>query len=100
MSKEEIKRQVQRVAQTLPHHEHIKKISLFGSHLHEDIRGDSDIDLLIEVSRPFTLFHLVHVQNALGAALGGDVDLVTPEFLSTYFRDTVLREAELLYEKR
>lgn len=100
MSKEEIKRQVQKVAPTLPHHERIRKISLFGSHLHKEERGDSDIDLLIEVSRPFTLFHLVHIQNALGEALGEEVDLVTPEFLSTYFRDEVLNEAELLYEKR
>lgn len=99
MSKEEIKRRVQQVASTLPHAERIQKISLFGSQLHADATYDSDIDLLLEVSRPFTLFHLVHIQNALQETLDNSVDLVTPEFLSPYFRDNVLNEAEVLYER-
>jgi len=95
----DIKRRVQKVAPKLPHTDQIRKISLFGSQLHGDAEGDSDIDLLVEVSRPFTFFMLAHVQRALEDELESDVDLVTPDFLSKYFKEDVLNEAELLYEK-
>jgi uncharacterized protein len=99
MGVSDIKKRVIKAAPNLPHVDQIKKISLFGSRLHGDSEGDSDIDLLLEVDRPFTFFMLAHVQNALENELGNDVDLVTPDFLSKYFKDDVLNEAELLYEK-
>ena len=34
----------------------------------------------------------------LSEILGCSVDLNTPKFLSRYFRDDVLREAEVLYD--
>ncbi len=100
MGKSEIKKRVKKAAPSLPHSDKIQKISLFGSQLHGGQNGDSDIDLLIEVSRPFTFFMLAHVQRALERELKNEVDLVTPEFLSDYFKDSVLNEAEVLYEKR
>jgi predicted nucleotidyltransferase len=100
MSTEEVRKKIQAAVPHMPHGERIRRIALFGSHLHGNATGDSDIDLLIEVSRPFTLFQLVELQEALAHALGKEVDLVTPEFLSQYFRSDVLREASTLYEKR
>lgn len=37
------------------------------------------------------------MQEELSAILGRKVDLNTPKFLSPYFRDEVLAEAEVLY---
>jgi len=37
------------------------------------------------------------MEDELSALLGRKVDLNTPGFLSRYFRDTVLEEAEDLY---
>lgn len=98
MSREELTKRIREVAPSLPHHERIQKIYLFGSQLHGDAKEDSDVDLLIELLEPLSFFQLFAVEEALKAAVGREVDLVTPEFLSKYFRDDVLREAFVLYE--
>src|SRR3954468_17243509 len=78
----------------------IRKLSLFGSVLKGTARPDSDIDLLVEFepeARP-TLLDLAAMEEELARLLGGRrVDLRTPTELSRYFREAVLREAEVQY---
>lgn len=57
------------------------------------------MDLLIELSEPLSFFKLFAVEAALKAAVGKEVDLITPEFLSKYFREDVFREALIVYER-
>jgi hypothetical protein len=79
----------------------IRRLSLFGSALKGNARPESDVDLLVEFSpdaRP-SLFDLAEMEQELSALLAGRrVDLRTAEDLSRYFRDAVLREAEVQYE--
>ena len=78
----------------------VTKLSLFGSVLRGTARSDSDIDLLVEfesTAKP-TLFDLAEMKQELSELLGGrTVDLRTPPELSRYFRDDVLRTAEVQY---
>jgi len=78
----------------------VRKLSLFGSVLKGTARPDSDIDLLVEFepeARP-TLLDLAAMEEELARLLGGRrVDLRTPTELSRYFREAVLREAEVQY---
>jgi len=77
----------------------ICKAALFGSILREDFRPDSDVDVLVEfhaASLP-TLLDLVDMEIELSALLGRKVDLRTPEDLSEYFRDAVIRTARVQY---
>lgn len=81
------------------HRHQVANLSLFGSHLHDDARPDSDIDLLVQFlpdAHP-SLFDIGGMVMELREMLGRDVDLRTPEDLSPYFRNHVLREARLLY---
>jgi predicted nucleotidyltransferase len=98
MSRDEVQKKVRAAVQRLPHKERIRKIALFGSQLHEAAKADSDVDLLIEFTEPISFFQLHDLEEALKKAVGREVDVVTPEFLSQYFRDDVLREALTLYE--
>ena len=86
---------------SLCRHYQIRRLSLFGSLLKGTARPDSDVDLLIEFApgaRP-SLFELVDIERALSALLDGrPVDVRTADDLSRYFRDEVLREAEVQYE--
>ncbi len=79
----------------------IRRLSLFGSLLQGAGRPESDVDLLVEFApetRP-TLFDLAAMEIELGELLGGrEVDLRTPMDLSRYFREEVLREAEVQFE--
>ncbi len=77
----------------------IRRLALFGSVLREDFGPDSDIDVLVEFE-PDTHVGLrfFELEAELAEILGRDVDLNTPGFLSKYFRDRVLAEAEVLYD--
>ena len=79
---------------------YIKKLSLFGSALHGSLHPDSDIDLLVEFEEGHTpgLFSIVRMEMELADALGRKVDLRTPEDLSKYFREEVIRNAKLEYQ--
>ena len=78
----------------------IRKLSLFGSVLRDDFRPDSDVDVLVEF-QPGTrvgLIGLAGMEIELGEILGRKVDLNTPGFLSDYFRQEVLAEAQVQYD--
>ena len=77
---------------------HIRKLALFGSVLRGDFRPDSDIDVLVEFEPghvPGLAFFGMEME--LSAILGRKVELHTPNFLSRYFREQVLKEAEVQY---
>ena len=78
---------------------HIRKLSLFGSILRDDFRPDSDIDVLVEFEPGArTGFAFFAMQDELSTILGRNVDLNTVGFLSKYFCDKVLQEAQVLYD--
>jgi uncharacterized protein len=78
---------------------HIVRLALFGSVLRDDFTDESDVDVLVE-------FHPDHIpgfaffemQRELSDILGHRVDLNTPGFISPYYRDEVLQEAEVHYD--
>ncbi len=77
---------------------HIRRLAFFGSVLREDFGPNSDIDVLVEFDPdhvPGLAFF--GMQEELTKILGRRVDLHTPQSLSPYFRDAVLREAEVQY---
>jgi predicted nucleotidyltransferase len=78
----------------------IRKLSVFGSAVRGELLPDSDIDLLVEFEEGLTpgLFSIVRMEMELTEMLGRKVDLRTSEDLSQYFRDEVLRNAELQYQ--
>ena len=81
------------------HHHQIRRLSLFGSVLGEEFRPESDVDVLVEF-RPGAkrgMLALAAMEQQLSEILGRKVDLHTPGFLSKYFRDKILAEAELQY---
>jgi predicted nucleotidyltransferase len=78
---------------------HIRRLSLFGSILRDDFRSDSDIDVLVEFEPGKTPgFAFFGMQEELSRLLGRKVDLNTPQCLSQYYRDKVLREAQVQYD--
>ena len=98
-----------RTALTIPMHElaefcrrhQIRRLSLFGSATREDFGPVSDVDILVEFEpgqTPGLAFFAV--QRELAELLGREVDLNTAGDLSPRFRERVVSEAEVLYERR
>ena len=78
---------------------HIRRLALFGSALREDFAPDSDVDVLVEFE-PGTrvgMIRLAGIELELSSILGRKVDMNTPGFISKYFREEVLAEAEDQY---
>ena len=71
----------------------VKSLRLFGSVVRGEARPGSDIDILVEFSRPVGLLAFVRLKNRLAELLGRPVDLVTPEALKPPLRDGILSEA-------
>jgi predicted nucleotidyltransferase len=81
---------------------HIRRLALFGSQLRDTARPDSDIDLLVEFEpgRVPGLLALASMALELSELLGWRrVDLRTLEDLSRYFRNEVVRTAEVQYAR-
>jgi uncharacterized protein len=81
---------------------HVRKLSLFGSILMERFRPDSDVDVLVEFEQDagVTYLDLARMEQELSTIIGRKVDLRTPQELSRYFRERVLTEALLKYERK
>jgi predicted nucleotidyltransferase len=100
MLKEELTARLRQAVEDSPYRADIRSVALIGSHVRGTAGADSDIDVLIAFNPDATigLFEFIEIQDQLSEALGRKVDLLTPEALSQYFRDEVLKEAEPVYE--
>lgn len=99
MPKDELKQRIREAMQSAPHADRVRRVSLFGSYLYGVQTAESDVDLLVEFAQPIGYFGIAAMEQHLEQAIGRDVDLVTPDALSKYFRDAVLRDAERVYEQ-
>jgi predicted nucleotidyltransferase len=84
----------------------IIEFALFGSVLRDDFRPDSDVDVLISLSKEAktTLFDLVRMQEELITIFKREVDLVLREGIersANYLRrEAILSSAVVVYEQR
>jgi predicted nucleotidyltransferase len=84
----------------------VRRLSVFGSILREPtpegghgFRPTSDVDVLVEFlpGRTPGLFYFGGMLMELREMLGREVDLLTPQDISRYFRHEVVRKARPLY---
>ncbi len=70
----------------------LDRIGIFGSVARGDTTGKSDVDILVEFSRPISLYKFIEFEQRLKELLRNDVDVVTVNSLKPLIRDTILRE--------
>ncbi len=70
----------------------VKSLTLFGSVVRGEGRGDSDVDRLVEFQRPVGLFEFMDVKRHLKDVLGCRVDLGTLDWLKSRLGKSVLSE--------
>ena len=77
---------------------HIRRMALFGSVIRDDFTSESDVDILVEFAPGRTPgLEFFSMERTLSEIMGRKVDLNTSEWLSSYFRQEVLDEAEEIY---
>jgi predicted nucleotidyltransferase len=72
----------------------VESMALFGSAARGDARPLSDVDVLVEIPKPISLFELVALQLRLQELLSvHKVDLVLRDAIFPPLRDAILAEA-------
>jgi hypothetical protein len=70
----------------------VRSLALFGSVVRGEAKSDSDVDILVEFSKPVGLFGFIRLKHRLEEILGRSVDLVTRAALKPQLRDRILEE--------
>ena len=70
-----------------------RNVRVFGSVARDEVRPDSDVDILVDMESGRSLFDLGGLLCDLQTLLGVDVDVVTEKGLRPRIRDQVMREA-------
>ncbi|MBA4368490.1 MAG: nucleotidyltransferase [Desulfobacterium sp.] len=76
MDKKEIIRILQSYKKEFSEQYGIQSIGIFGSAARDEIRKDSDVDVVVHISKP-DLFMIVGIKNELEERLQRSVDIVT-----------------------
>ena len=71
----------------------ITSIQVFGSYANGTQESDSDLDLLVTLEEKRDLLDIIGFKLDVEEFLGINVDVVTENALSLYFREEVLKEA-------
>lgn len=77
----------------------IISLALFGSVLTSEFTESSDVDVLVEFDPAHIpgLFGIVDMEEELTKIVGRKADLRTPQDLSRYFRNDVIKQAYPIY---
>ena len=80
----------------------IRRLAVFGSALRSDFGPEGDMGLLVEFEPGRTpgLLGMAGMELDLSRMFGRKVDLRTPGDLSRYFRQQVIDEAQVQYERK
>ncbi|GIW59283.1 MAG: hypothetical protein KatS3mg087_0349 [Patescibacteria group bacterium] len=76
----------------------VKKAALFGSYIRNEQTNQSDIDLLVELPESLSLIDVIAIQQDIEDSTGKSVDLVEYEALKPAIRNSVLSQAQVIYE--
>ncbi|MFC1727379.1 nucleotidyltransferase family protein [Patescibacteria group bacterium] len=78
----------------------VLKAALFGSVVRDETGKKSDVDVLVQLEDGKSLLDLVKLQFDLEDKLGQKVDLLTYGSIHPLLKDIILKEQQVIYEKR
>ncbi|MBD2848631.1 nucleotidyltransferase family protein [Paenibacillus sp. IB182496] len=93
MTREEIEDILRVEKEYLKREFYVEKIGLFGSYVRNEQKGSSDIDVLVEFSKPVG-FEFITLKNYLEDLFNKPVDLVTVRALKPIMKEEILNEVQ------
>lgn len=89
-------KQLQSEQDTLKTQYGVKRLGVFGSYVRNEQKKNSDVDVLVEFSKPLGLFKFIELENHLSKKLGLKVDLVMKSALKPYIGKVILKEVHYI----
>jgi len=74
----------------------VTKAALFGSAVRNQMKPDSDIDILVQIDSDIGLLEFVELKLELQQALKRDVDVVEYDTIKPLLRDRILAEQQVI----
>jgi uncharacterized protein len=78
----------------------VLKAAIFGSAARGEMKKNSDVDILVKLSKNKSLLDLVGLKLELENKLGRNVDVVSYGGISPLLKDIILKEQEIIYESK
>ncbi len=75
----------------------VTEIGIFGSYVRGEQNPDSDLDVLVNFSRPIGFVTFMQLEQHLEQLLGVNVDLVTQAALKTHIGQKILKEVKYVH---
>ena len=72
----------------------VSEIGVFGSYARNEQTPDSDLDILVNFSRPVGFISFMELEQHLQHLLGGKIDLVTRAALKPRIGERILKEVK------
>jgi predicted nucleotidyltransferase len=91
-SLEEIKQQISEHKEILENKFAVKEIGIFGSYVRGEYGETSDLDILVEFSKPIDFFRFLELEEYLARLLNVKVDLVMKKVLKPAIGKYILNE--------
>ena len=96
MGLDEIKRVLREYKSVLEDKYHVHTLGIFGSYIHNEQAGDSDLDILVDFTAPISLFEFIDMEEELSELLHVKVELVSRNALKPYIGRRILSEVQLV----
>jgi predicted nucleotidyltransferase len=93
LTRETILEILNRHADEIRHRFAVRQLGLFGSHLRQQARSDSDVDILVDFETP-TFDNYMDLKFYLETLLGREVDLVMTESVKPRLKPLILAEVQ------
>ncbi len=91
MARKEIEEKLKGLKPVLQEKFNVEKIGIFGSYARGEEAEGSDIDILVEFSKPIG-WEFIDLKEYLETILGREVDLVTTGALKPQIKEQILKE--------
>jgi len=92
MTIDEIKRILLSSKDDLTEKYNVKSIGVFGSYVHGEQSKRSDLDILVDFTKPVGLFDLIRLEDHLSSMVGIKVDLVIKKALKPRIGKNILQD--------
>ncbi len=81
------------------HAKDVAMLGIFGSVARGEDTANSDVDLLVRLSKPVGFVEFITLEDTFKEILGRNVDLATESSLHPLIRKNVLADLQVIYEK-
>ena len=76
----------------------VSYLAVFGSSARGEDSPNSDVDLIVRISKRKSLLGLIALEREISNAIGREVDLHTEASISPYLQQSIAQDLQVIYE--